>query len=441
MIQINPKLGHISSFIDQFEKLLHLEFDCFKYDRAYPFRIRSKTLQTLYITQGNSCQVQSPVCENLIEFSTPSFLNIDKKSSFTSKLKYLSCKSLCYERKRVCFPSLEVLVLESQQKPIRLNDFPRLQRLHFNVVENYSEVFLYAFQAKDLHKRPLKIFLSGVHFSFERDDFDNESLYYKAIHSLYTELMILEQRTNYTTVLPGLKKFWKGLWKSFPYAWLFPRPTIDVEFLIFYARYAENFESNRIKRTILYSDSFGQALEALRRNDPNVYESLARCVNRIFFLERITSKESLFNLKDFFERITGAYLEEFDQELLDLLPTTFPCLVCLVFNPRHKNYEPINCKFISELTSLDILDILAENSLGLNDLKAILKNCKCLDFANFQKIKFFGSWEINSKWRLCKLDSKTICPEMKLLDDDALLNYCKSFFESDQREKPEQNPC
>ena len=108
--------------------------------RLYEWRLRSKTLQTLHIVEGDSCQVQAPVCENLIEFSTPSFLNIDRNSSFTGKLKYLSCWSLCYERGLACFPSLEILVLERQAKPIRLDDFPRLEKLHFNVVEDWSRV-------------------------------------------------------------------------------------------------------------------------------------------------------------------------------------------------------------------------------------------------------------------------------------------------------------
>ena len=436
--QINPELADLNSFIGQFEKLLHLQIvvSQTKPKVYYQCRIRSKTLQTLHIVEGDFCQVQSPVCENLIEFSTPYCLNIDRNSTFTSKLKYLRCRSLCYERKRVRFPSLEVLVLESQKKPIHLEDFPRLEKLHFNVVEDWSKVFLDVIKAKELNKRPLKIFLSGVHFSFERADFDNESSYWKTIRNLYAQLMALEQRTNCTWNFSNLlEDFWRVLSCRY-YFKLFPRLTIDAELLRFYIRCKENFESNRIERTILYSDSFGQTLEALRREDPNMYKSLAKCMSKIFFRERI-SKESLLNLKDFFEWIYTAYFEQFDQALLDLLPTVFPRLGILFVNSDfNKNYVPINCTFISKLTSLESCFILAKNCADLNDLREIFRNCKYIAELEFEKFSFVKLRAIRGitegGWLLFEADSsfQFRYPPKKFPGKEALLDYWESIPKS-----------
>ena len=441
----NPELGlaDLNSFIGQFEKLLHLQI-VVERAGAYKLRICSKTLQTLHIIKSNPGLIEGPefqslVCENLIEFSVPNYLKINPNSLFPSKLRYLRCRTLDYERGQICFPSLEVLVLERQEKPIHLDDFPRLEKLHFNVVENWPGVFLDVIKARDRCRRPLKIFLSGVHFSFERDDFDDDQSYYKAIHNLYTQLMDLELRTNYIpNVSSRLVSFCKNLYFSLQwseYVQLYPIPTLDVELLRFYVRCKENFESNRFERTIQYSDSFGQTLEALRRDDPNMYESLLKIGDDLYFLE-FTNKERLLSVKDFFEFVCGVNLTLFDQELLDLLPNLIPNLRYLVVHPFNlvdKTGIPMNYNFISKLTSLEAFYVFSKDCPSFNDLREIFRNCKLISIARFSKFRFLKRRSIRGcrevEWNLDKLGFNLIDRTKKFSDINSLLDYCASMPE------------
>ena len=435
--EINPELADLNDFIGRFEKLLHLQI-AIKDDIVYKYRIRSKTLQTLHI-QGENCGCHDLVCENLIEFSASILLSILMNSLFPSKLKYLSCRSLCNERKPVCFPHLEVLLLEYQRECIQLEYFPRLEKLHFNVIEGWD--FLGVIKARDRiwslcpSRRPLKIFLSGVEFSFERDDFDDEQSYCKTVRNLHDQLMALERRNNYTqTFFNHLVHRLRSLWHR-NYLQLFPRSTLDVELLRFYVRCKENFESNRFGRTVLYCDSFGQTLEALRKDDLNMYRSLAKCVNYIFFLVPITNKESLLNVNDFFEWVSFAYLQEFDQDLLDILPNVFPDLRSFCVHPAHKKIdEPINCNFISKLNCLEGYYMCAKNCPI--DLKEILRNCKYFSGATFGEFHFSKLYVVRGLtedgWSLEKLDPDSFGQpknrsKKQFLATDTFLNYCESL--------------
>lgn len=434
----NPELPDMNSFISYFQQLFHLQIVFrFSSDAIYEYQICSKKLKTFHL-QGDahlaekSCRVESLVCENLIEFSTITRLKLRVASgSFTSQLKYLSCKSLDYNAKQIRFPAVEILVLQNQQKAIDLDDFPELKKLHFNSVEEgaYSEVFVGVLVQKSLRKRPLKIFLLGVLFSFERAELGNEQSYL-TIRELYSRLMALERRTNYElTFFRELANISQELLFSADCRLLKPRATIDVEFLRLCIRCQEVFESNRIQRTLLYSDSLGQTLERLKGDNPNLYENLARCVHKVLFFEAITNKERLLNLKDFFQWTYAVYLREFDQGLLDYLPIILPHHDALFLIPSwQKKYTPIDCRFLSKLACLSFFEISAKSCCCLQDLRNIFTNCRYLFRGFLKNVEFIkcpvisgrreGGWRLRKTWK-----------EKKFPDERALLEYLESHPE------------
>ena len=438
-----PETGDLNHFVGQFEKLLHLQIVLDR-GEVYQYRIRSKTLQTLHLVQANPYGIQELACKNLVEFSLSCDLKLLTNSLLPSHLKYLRCGSLRYEEKPVCFPFLEVLVLENQQTAIQLDYFPQLQKLHFDVVKEW--LLLDVIKARDRSKRALKIFLFGVHFAFERDHFDSEQSYCKTIRGLHCELMGSKPKIRdwIRFSLSSLAlRFWRRyLWCTHQFRFI-PCGAIDLEFLRFYVRCKGDFESNGIPYgIILYSDELGQILEALRADDPSMYKDLAKCVDYAFFQEQLINKERLLKLKDFFQWITIAYLEEFTPELLDLLPDFMPHIRHLVVNSIDERTDvPIDCKFISKLPCLESVDVLTKRCAPLTELRNIFRNCKYIAEAKLGKFSFIklyairdvnGDGEEEPNWLFEKHGFNL--PNPKKLPIDALLDHCESLPEFSRNE-------